>query len=95
MSIYPGDLGNTRIGFGTKTGVVISYQTNDYYPFGSEIQHTVASPKNECLYNIKEKQEALQQYDHGARFYDPVIARWTAVDPLAEIYRRWSPYNLQ
>ena len=31
--------------------------------------------------------------DYGARYYDPAMARWVAVDPLAESYNRWSPYN--
>ncbi len=90
---YLGDnLGNTRVTFNTKTGTAVKLQQDDYYPFGMEINRLATSPKNEYLYNKKELQEELGQYDYGARFYDPVIARWNTIDPLAEISRRWSTY---
>ena len=91
---YLGDnLGNIRAIFETKNGTADTVQRDDYYPFGMEINRYTASPKNEYLYNKKELQEELQEYDYGARFYDPVIARWNTIDPLAEKSRRWSPYN--
>ncbi len=80
-------LGNERLTFDTYSGTTSTVQTDDYYPFGLEISSgTVVSPKNEYLYNKKELQEELGQYDYGARFYDPVIGRWTTIDPLAEKY---------
>ena len=50
------------------------------------------------LYNSKELQDNIiaginfDWYDYGARFYDPQIARWHSVDPLAEKYYPISPY---
>ncbi|HFE37219.1 MAG TPA: RHS repeat-associated core domain-containing protein [Gammaproteobacteria bacterium] len=45
------------------------------------------------LYNGKEKIAGIGLYDYGARMYDPSIARWLSVDPLAEEMPSWSPYS--
>ena len=91
---YLGDnLGNTRLTFETASGVASKYQRDNYYPFGMEIIDTIPSVKNEYLYNKKELQEELTQYDYGARFYDPVIGRWNVIDPLAETNKNRSSYN--
>ena len=39
-------------------------------------------------YNGKEldPMHGLNTYDYGARQYDPILARWDRVDPLAEKY---------
>ena len=69
-------------------------QITDYYPFGMEIP-IVGISDNQIKYNSKERQAecGLEWYDYGARFYDPQLGRWHVVDPLAEKYFDWSPYN--
>jgi len=75
---------------------VMEYQ--HYYPFGMQLEAlgytSGADLKNNYLYNGKELQEDynLNWYDYGARFYDPVIGRWTTIDPLAEKMSWVSPY---
>jgi len=82
-------LGNNRVTFDMLNGKV---GEDDYYPFGLNV-HRQQNAGNLYLYNKKELQNEITEYDYGARFYDPVIGRWTTIDPLAEKVRRWTPYN--
>ena len=99
-------LGNVRIVFSdldndgrieqtnsTTTNEVL--QENHYYPFGMNFGGSWAGVAggNRYRYNGKEFNEDLGLYDYGARWYDPAIARWTSVDPLAEKMVSWSSYN--
>jgi RHS repeat-associated protein len=72
-------------------------QQADYDPFGlvlNETDREHAEPNN-FLYSGKELQEDfdLNWYDYGARMYDPTLGRWQVIDPKAEKYTAWSPYN--
>ena len=100
MRTYRGDsgwkrdnLGNTRRTFDSITGTARLVQSDDYYPFGLVINTLITGTENYYLYNKKELQSELTEYDYGARYYDPVIGRWNSIDPLAEMGRRWSTYN--
>ena len=71
-------------------------QQKGYYPFGMEIsQFSTGTGTNRHWYNGKELQDDLNLYwyDYGARLYDPQLARFHTIDPLAEDYYNLSPYG--
>jgi len=67
-------------------------QKSNYYPFGMTFAQT-GSPDNMYLYNGKEKQEGTHWLDYGARMYASELGRWMCVDPMAEKFVDWNPYN--
>jgi RHS repeat-associated protein len=69
-------------------------QTNHYYPFGMPFTEGNATSSQPYKYNGKEldTERGLNLYDYGARLYDPVLARWTTQDLMAEKYYNVSPY---
>jgi RHS repeat-associated protein len=86
-------LGNTRYVINS-SGTKI--ETSHYYPFGMRfyIGSTTNSVAIGFRYNGKELDvmNGLNNYDYGARFYDPQIGRWNTIDPLANKYYSLSPY---
>ena len=53
-------------------------------------QHYYNSPYK---FSGKELDEETGLYYYGARYYDPKVSIWLSVDPLAEKFPSWSPYN--
>jgi RHS repeat-associated protein len=72
-------------------------QMDDYYPFGLSFNSYTRenSVHQDFNYNKKELQDelSLNWLDYGARMYMSDIGRWGVMDPLAELYRSWSPYS--
>src|SRR5690606_3667662 len=105
---YKDHLGNVRLSYadidGSETIDSASeiLEENNYYPFGLKHQgynEIANSYRNEAAekykYGGKEWNEelGLNLYDFHARNYDPAIGRWLNMDPLAEQFPGWSPYN--
>ncbi|MDQ0636544.1 RHS repeat-associated protein [Pedobacter sp. W3I1] len=86
-------LGNVRYTFDVVNGLISPLQKDDYYAFGKRNTSMQGSVDNKYLYNGKEIQEELGQYDYGARFYDPIIGRWNGIDAKAEKFHQFSPYS--
>jgi RHS repeat-associated protein len=70
-------------------------QQKHYYPFGMEMSNiSLGTGTNKYLYNGKELENdyGIYLYDYGARFYDPQLARFHTLDPLAEKNNSQSNY---
>ena len=72
-------------------------QVTNYYPFGApyaDPNAVMGATVQPYKYNGKEldRMHGLDTYDYGARQYDPILARWDRVDPVAERKPWQSPY---
>ncbi|MBU0561094.1 MAG: RHS repeat-associated core domain-containing protein, partial [Bacteroidetes bacterium] len=75
-------------------GLVVSAQ--DYLPYGEVIasrSYNLSSTDEKYKFTEKERDNE-SGYDYfGARYYNSELGRWMSVDPLADKYPGWSPYN--
>lgn len=98
-------LGNTRMTItDDQTEASHIFDATSYYPFGLKMagisSERVGLFENQYRYNGKELQHkefndgsGLELYDYGARMQDPQLGRMWQQDPMAESYKRWTPYN--
>jgi len=85
-------LGDNRITYYYSGSTPVIDQEVEYYPFGAMFAQNNLQ-NNLYLYNGKElNNEFFENYDYGARFYDPSLGRWHSMDPSAESYYPISPY---
>ena len=69
-------------------------EVNHYYPFGALMGDRCGVSRNKYKYIGKELDTMYgwNMQDHEARWYDPVVGRWMATDPLQEKYESVSSY---
>lgn len=69
-------------------------EVNHYYPFGALMGDRCGVSRNKYKYIGKELDTMYgwNMQDHEARWYDPVLGRWMATDPLQEKYSDFSSY---
>ncbi|MEW7289682.1 RHS repeat domain-containing protein [Aquimarina sp. 2304DJ70-9] len=94
-------VGNIRTSFSDSNGdgsADLVKEEKNYYPFGLQWQQSgivIRGRQHNYGFGGKEEIKAfgLDWNDHGARMYDPAIARWNGIDQLSEKYYGQSPYN--
>ena len=79
-------------------GVLI--EENHFYPYGLTMEGITPTASangsiNKYKFSDKEFQLdlSLNQYDLGARFYDPVTGRFNVIDPLADLASDYTPFR--
>lgn len=89
---HPDHLGTSTM---ISDGSGYAYQFFLNLPFGETFaeQRRSGSFDNPYKFNGKELDEETGLYYYGARYYNPRVSMWLSVDPLAEKYPGWSPYN--
>ena len=70
------------------------YQHLEYFAFGETfVEEHSNTKRTPYKFNGKELDEETGLYYYGARYYDAQTSIWLAVDPMAEKFAGWSPYN--
>ncbi len=101
---YTDNTGNVVMAFtdmdgnGTITPASEVIQQSSYYSFGMRMEglNTLQiGVENKYKFGGKELQDelGLNELDFGARFYDPAIARWGCIDPMADAAPNWTPFR--
>jgi len=86
-------LGSTRAVVDNNGNVL---ETFDYYPFGLLMpkRNTAGANTLEKFTGKERDTEGNLNLDYfGARYYDPAIGKFLAIDPLVEVYPGWTPYH--
>ena len=80
---------NVKLGY---NAVVIS--ATDYFPFGMAIDsRSYTSSLYRYGFNGKENDKESGEQDYGMRMYDPRIAKFLSIDPLANKFPHLTPYQ--
>ena len=88
-------LGNLRVAFRDSLGVAKITQANSYGIWGEDLP-TLSYLKltwkaDNFKFTGKESLQGTGFIDFGARLYDNIVPRFTTIDPLSELSRRFSP----
>lgn len=85
-------LGNVRITRNSQG--YYADQSLEYYPSGVLFDRSAEKERQPYMFGGKElvSMHGLNQYDFTGRWQDPVIPRFTSMDPLCEKYYSVSPY---